>query len=111
MRTTVTSAWVPASDGVAGVALAAAGACSHWSAAAKARAAFERPDPGGPVNSQAWLIPWPADRGLDDLDGWAWPTRSSQTVMPSLGLAEEGLDAALHRGRITSTGGRASRTR
>src|SRR6185437_15753272 len=29
---------------------------SHSSAAAKARAATERPDPGGPVNSQAWVI-------------------------------------------------------
>ena len=28
----------------------------HSSAAAKARAATERPDPGGPVNSQAWVI-------------------------------------------------------
>ena len=28
----------------------------HWRAAAKARAATERPDPGGPVISQAWLI-------------------------------------------------------
>ena len=33
------------------------GAFSHCSAAAKAMAALERPDPGGPVNSQAWLIP------------------------------------------------------
>src|SRR6185369_8819053 len=29
---------------------------SHSRAAAKARAATERPDPGGPVNSQAWVI-------------------------------------------------------
>ena len=29
---------------------------SHCSAAANARAATERPDPGGPVNSQAWVI-------------------------------------------------------
>ena len=29
---------------------------SHSSAAAKARAATDRPDPGGPVNSQAWVI-------------------------------------------------------
>ena len=28
----------------------------HCSAAAKARAATERPDPGGPVNSQAWVM-------------------------------------------------------
>ena len=30
---------------------------SHCSAAANAIAAFERPDPGGPVNSQAWVMP------------------------------------------------------
>ena len=28
----------------------------HWRAAAKARAATERPDPGGPVMSHAWLM-------------------------------------------------------
>ncbi len=28
----------------------------HSSAAAKARAATDRPDPGGPVNSHAWVI-------------------------------------------------------
>ena len=28
----------------------------HSSAAANARAATDRPDPGGPVNSQAWVI-------------------------------------------------------
>ena len=31
----------------------------HSSAAAKARAAIERPDPAGPVISQAWVIPVP----------------------------------------------------
>ena len=31
--------------------------CSHCSAAANASAALERPEPGGPVNSQAWVIP------------------------------------------------------
>ncbi|GAB3000420.1 hypothetical protein GCM10027184_66000 [Saccharothrix stipae] len=28
----------------------------HSNAAANARAATERPDPGGPVNSHAWVI-------------------------------------------------------
>ena len=28
----------------------------HWSAAAKARAALERPEPGGPVTSQACVM-------------------------------------------------------
>ncbi len=32
------------------------GDSSHWRAAAKARAATERPEPGGPVNSQAWVM-------------------------------------------------------
>ncbi|RAO59363.1 hypothetical protein PSN01_02691 [Micromonospora saelicesensis] len=31
--------------------------CTHWSAAANARAATERPEPGGPVKIQAWVIP------------------------------------------------------
>jgi adenylate cyclase len=32
---------------------------SHCRAAAKALAARDRPDPGGPVNSHAWVIPPP----------------------------------------------------
>ena len=32
------------------------GGALEFEAAAKARAATERPDPGGPVNSQAWVI-------------------------------------------------------
>ena len=53
--TTVTSGWVPPS------AVWQAWQCpqpasGHCSAAASARAAIERPEPGGPVNSHAWLI-------------------------------------------------------
>ena len=33
---------------------------SHSSAAAKASAALDRPDPGGPVKSQAWPTPRPS---------------------------------------------------
>ena len=42
--------------------------CSHCSAAANATAALERPEPGGPVNSHAWLIPCPPRRGPQRLD-------------------------------------------
>ena len=48
-----------ASDGAARMALAAAVLRSHWRAAANATAALERPEPGGPVKSQAWVIPRP----------------------------------------------------
>ena len=58
---------------------ASSGARSHCSAAANATAALERPEPGGPVNSHAWLIPWPdaADRSASTTR--CCPTRSSQT--------------------------------
>ncbi len=57
VRTTATSAWVPARtvrqswqpSGQSGPSPCS----SHWSAAAKATAVLDRPDPGGPVNSQA----------------------------------------------------------
>ena len=41
----------------------------HCSAAANARAATDRPDPGGPVNSHACVKPWACStpRGLDRL--------------------------------------------
>ena len=42
--------------GVALAADAAAALAAHCSAAAKARAATDRPEPGGPVKSQAWVI-------------------------------------------------------
>ncbi len=71
-----------------GVALVAARrsppARSHCSAAAKATAALERPDPGGPVNRNAWLMPWPAAAACSASMACRWPTRSSQTVARSL---------------------------
>ena len=78
-----TSAWEPASTVWHCVALAAAGSpgrCSHCSAAANAIAALDRPDPGGPVNSQAWLIPCPPAAARSASTTRCWPTRSSQTV-------------------------------
>ena len=54
---------------------------SHCSAAAKARAAFERPEPGGPTTSQAcdmaWLSPRAARRSVSTAA--SCPTRSPQT--------------------------------
>ena len=35
-------------------------------AAANATAAFDRPDPGGPVNRNAWLMPWPEAAARSD---------------------------------------------
>ena len=56
-----------------------AGPRAHCSAAANATAALERPDPGGPVKSQAWLIPCPAAAACSASTASRWPTRSSQT--------------------------------
>ncbi len=60
---------------------------SHCSAAAKARAALERPEPGGPVNSHACVIerPSPSADATADCNvstTGSWPTRSAHTVMP-----------------------------
>ena len=94
----------PGQHGVARVAGAAAGgSCSHWSAAAKAIAALERPEPGGPVKSQAWLMPCPPAAAPQRLDRrGADPTRASQTAEVPLprscviaaGLTEQRLDRA-----------------
>jgi adenylate cyclase len=53
--TRCTSAWLPAST-VRQAWQVPSPPDGHCSAAANARAATERPEPGGPVNSQAWVI-------------------------------------------------------
>jgi adenylate cyclase len=53
--TRCTSAWLPCST-VRHSWQVPSPPAGHCSAAAKARAATERPDPGGPVNSQACVI-------------------------------------------------------
>jgi len=92
-----TSAWVPCMvvrQPALAAAARAAGA-SHCNAAAKARAAVDRPEPGGPVNSHAWVIApgvvgRPATRSaaasaavLSTSTAWDWPTTSAHTVMPA----------------------------
>ena len=61
VRTMITSAWEPAStvwhSWHSPQPASGPGPRSHCSAAAKAIAALDRPEPGGPVNSQAWFIP------------------------------------------------------
>jgi len=64
---------------------------SHSRAAAKARAALERPDPGGPVTSQACVIPvavrpCSASAAASTLTRscavrTSWPTKSAQTLI------------------------------
>ena len=54
---TSTSGWLPARTSWQVVAVRRSHRRGHCSAAANARAATERPDPGGPVNSQAWVNP------------------------------------------------------
>src|SRR3954454_2162615 len=77
---------------------------SHSSAAANARAATDRPDPGGPVKIQAWVIaPLPvavpaaiaaADRAAARSVATAspWPTRSEKTWPITLTLVLRGSD-------------------
>src|ERR1700685_841159 len=83
----------------------------HSSAAAKARAATDRPDPGGPVNSHAWVIaPGPgrspastAAAAAAALRSWAptasCPVRSSNGVSPAeagwlIGFFSDGREVA-----------------
>lgn len=63
MRTTSTSAcvptravWQPSQKPQPGMPPSARSGLTHWRAAAKARAAVDRPEPGGPVNSHACVI-------------------------------------------------------
>ena len=63
-----TSGWEPAMTSRQGLHCPQPGTGPvHCRAAAKARAAFERPDPGGPVTSQAWLIASPAGQSVPPL--------------------------------------------
>ena len=63
VRAKCTSAWVPASAVVQPrhSPQPTVSGSVHCSAAAKARAATVRPEPGGPVNSHAWVIAPTAD--------------------------------------------------
>ena len=82
--TRVTSGWEPASVVMQALQpphpAAGPGPFSHCSAAAKAIAVLERPDPGGPVSRNAWVMPCPdAAARRVSMTGF-WPTRSSQTL-------------------------------
>lgn len=81
VRTISTSAWVPiravwqpSQKPQPGAPPRARSGLTHCNAAAKARAAVERPEPGGPVNSQACVI-WEAPPG--SADGGADGSRSA----------------------------------
>src|SRR3954464_8616346 len=52
---------------------------SHCRAAAKASAAFERPDPGGPLQSHAWVMPCPATARFKGATAFSGPTSVDQT--------------------------------
>ncbi len=86
VRSVVTSAWLPASTvWQAWQRPQPASPSSQSRAAAKARAAIERPDPGGPVNSQACVIAAPSVRAdctarVSTSTVGCWPTTSSQTL-------------------------------
>src|SRR4051812_42171314 len=94
--TTSTSAWVPASA-VWQASQASQPPSGHCRAAANARAAVERPEPGGPVNSQAWVMPIPGSpRRMPAASVAAarrtatvgsWPTRSAHTPDPGVTAA------------------------
>src|SRR5215217_5741995 len=97
VRSAVTSACVPCSTVRQLWQVPQPGsACSHSSAAAKARAATERPEPGGPVNSHACIIPgpWPraeATAALSTSTAGSWPTTSSHTLTGSVPAQAEDL--------------------
>ena len=55
VRSRVTSGWAPDSD-VRQSLQRPQPPSWHWRAAANARAALERPDPGGPTNNHAWVM-------------------------------------------------------
>src|SRR5664280_1561759 len=93
---------------------------AHSSAAANARAAFERPDPGGPVISQAWLIACasPAAARWSTATAASWPTSSCHTLtVPSLPYSTDNSATALdsappaRRGDTTRPAGTACRGR
>ena len=85
VRITATSAWLPAST----VwhwwhwPHPRSSGRSHCSAAANATAALDRPDPGGPVKRNEWLMPWPPAAARSASIGRRCPTRLSHTVMPA----------------------------
>src|SRR3954447_254596 len=96
VATTLTSAWLPSS------AVRHSRHCpqppsGHCKAAANARAAVERPEPGGPVNSQAWVMPIPGSPRRVPAASVAaarrtatvgsWPTRSAHTPDPGVTAA------------------------
>ena len=79
--TSRTSAWVPART-VWQAAHSPHPCCGHCRAAANARAATDRPEPGGPVNSQAWVIAaGSAAAAASSATAAGCPTTSSQTVI------------------------------
>ena len=93
---------------------------AHSNAAANARAAFDRPDPGGPVINQAWLIACasPAAARWSTATAASWPTSSCHTVtMPSLPYSTDNSATALdsappaRRGATTRPAGTACRGR
>ncbi len=124
VRRTVTSGWEPASVDWH-PSHSPHPAAWHWRAAANAIAAFERPDPGGPVKSQAWVIPLPAAACCSALDhpalsdqrvphGHGRPSSSvGRTRVPPVRLApsSSGSTRARIAASISSTGRRASTTR
>jgi adenylate cyclase len=75
-----TSAWVPAIT-VWQAAHSPQPCRGHCSAAANARAATERPEPGGPVKSQAWVMAAGSSAAWrSSATAAGWPTTSSQTL-------------------------------
>src|ERR1035437_4807871 len=73
-------------------------------AAAKALAATDRPEPGGPVNSQAWVMaPVPDAADASSSTTSSWPASLANTapaevirVVPSLSWHRHGSSPAVH---------------
>ena len=72
----------------------------HCSAAAKARAATDLPEPGGPVNSQACVIAVGSSAAVvSSATASGCPTTSSQTIMIAASGARTAGERASHRPR------------
>ena len=113
VRTMRTSAWLPAITVWHALQWPQPVSVSHCSAAAKATAALDRPEPGGPVNSQAWVIPSPLGCALKAGDHRALADEVFPHRAGLLGLGHDSNSSTRLRmsAAISSTGARASSTR
>jgi len=89
--TVVTSGCVPASVMRQPLQVPQPVPSSHWRAAANARAATDRPEPGGPVNSHACVMARGSRTAwVRVATTWSCPTRDDQTLIAAPAGARAG---------------------